>query len=459
MEERIFREYDIRGIYGEDLTEEVSYLIGKAFVSLVFEELKRRPEKFSIGMDVRFSSEPLKKALIKGITECGVDVIDIGVCPTPLQYFSLFMLPVDAGVMITGSHNPPEFNGFKLSIGKETIYGEKIRKLKKIIEKKDFVSFNKTGKTEEYNIKDDYINYMLSHFSSFEGIKVVVDSGNGTAGLVAPVILKELGAEVIELYSEPDGRFPNHHPDPVVVENIQDLIKTVISEKAHLGIGFDGDADRIGVVDEEGDIVWGDRLMIIFARDILKENKGAKIIGEVKCSKVMYEEIELAGGTPVMWKTGHSLIKKKMKEEGALLAGEMSGHIFFNDRYFGYDDAIYASLRLIEIVKKAGKPYGIKKLLQGVKTMQSTPEIRISCTDEKKFMVVEKIKEYFKKNECNFIDGVRVDFKKGWALIRASNTQPALVLRFEAETEEDLEEIKSLIHQRLFEVFQFLKIL
>ncbi|MCS7164016.1 MAG: phosphomannomutase/phosphoglucomutase, partial [Thermodesulfovibrio sp.] len=293
----------------------------------------------------------------------------------------------------------------------------------------------------------------------FEGIKVVVDSGNGTAGLVAPVILKELGAEVIELYSEPDGRFPNHHPDPVVVENIQDLIKTVISEKAHLGIGFDGDADRIGVVDEEGDIVWGDRLMIIFARDILKENKGAKIIGEVKCSKVMYEEIELAGGTPVMWKTGHSLIKKKMKEEGALLAGEMSGHIFFNDRYFGYDDAIYASLRLIEIVKKAGKPYGIKKLLQGVKTMQSTPEIRISCTDEKKFMVVEKIKEYFKKNECNFIDGVRVDFKKGWALIRASNTQPALVLRFEAETEEDLEEIKSLIHQRLFEVFQFLKIL
>lgn len=459
MEDRIFREYDIRGIYGEDLTEEISYLIGKAFVSLVFKELKKIPERISIGMDARFSSGPLKKSLINGITECGVDVIDIGLCPTPLQYFSMFILPVDAGIMITGSHNPPEFNGFKLSIGKETIYGEKIRELKKIIEKKDFISSNKTGKIEQYNIIDDYIHYMLNHFSSFEGIKIVVDSGNGTAGVVAPVILKKLGAEVYELYSEPDGRFPNHHPDPVVLENMEDLIKAVINRKAHLGIGFDGDADRIGVIDESGDVVWGDRLMIILAKDILKENKGAKIIGEVKCSKVMYEEIAKAGGIPLMWKTGHSLIKKKMREEGALLAGEMSGHIFFSDKYFGFDDAIYASLRLIEIVKKAGKPYGIKKLLYGVKKMQSTPEIRIDCIDEKKFMIVEKIKDYFQKFECNFIDGVRINFKKGWALIRASNTQPALVLRFEAETEDDLEEIKSIVHQKLFEVFQFFKIL
>ncbi len=459
MEDRIFREYDIRGIYGKDLTEEISYFIGKAFVSLVFKESKKIPERISVGMDARISSELLKKALVKGITECGVDVIDIGLCPTPLQYFSLFVLPVDAGIMITGSHNPPEFNGFKLSIGKETIYGKKIRELKKIIENMDFINLNRAGKIEEYNIKEDYINYMLSHFSSFEGIKVVIDSGNGTAGVVAPVILKKLGAEVYELYSEPDGRFPNHHPDPVVPENMEDLIKTVINKKAHLGIGFDGDADRIGVVDESGEIVWGDSLMIIFAKDILRENKGAKIIGEVKCSKVMYEEIAKAGGIPVMWKTGHSLIKKKMKQEKALLAGEMSGHIFFSDRYFGFDDAIYASLRLIEIVKKSNKPYGIKKLLQGVKTMQSTPEIRISCIDEKKFMIVEKIKDYFQNFECNFIDGVRINFQKGWALIRASNTQPALVLRFEAETEEDLEEIKSLVHQKLFEVFQFFKIL
>lgn len=459
MEDRIFREYDIRGIYGKDLTEEISYLIGKAFVSLVFKESEKVPERISVGMDARISSEFLKKALVKGITECGVDVIDIGLCPTPLHYFSLFVLPVDAGIMITGSHNPPEFNGFKLSIGKETIYGKKIRKLKKIIENMDFFSLNRTGKIEEYNIKEDYINYMLSHFSSFEGIKVVVDSGNGTAGVVAPVILRKLGAEVYELYSEPDGRFPNHHPDPVVPENMKDLIKTVLNEKAHLGIGFDGDADRIGVVDESGQIIWGDSLMIIFAKDILKENRGAKIIGEVKCSQVMYEEIAKAGGIPIMWKTGHSLIKKKIKQEKALLAGEMSGHIFFSDRYFGFDDAIYAALRLIEIVKKSNKPYGIKKLLQGVRKMQSTPEIRISCVDEKKFMIVEKIKEYFQNFECNFIDGVRINFQKGWALIRASNTQPALVLRFEAETEEDLEEIKSFVHQKLFEAFKFFKIL
>lgn len=459
MEDRIFREYDIRGVYGQDITQDTAYLIGKAFVSLTFKELGRIPEKFSIGMDARLSSEALKTALIRGITECGVNAVDIGLCPTPLQYFSLFRLPLDGGIMITASHNPSEFNGFKLSIGKETIYGEKIKQLKKIIEEKDFIHFNKRGKVEEYNIVNDYINYMVSHFSSFEGIKVAVDSGNGTAGVVAPQILKKLGAEVFELYSEPDGRFPNHHPDPVVVENLKDLRKIVLEKETHLGIGFDGDGDRIGVIDETGEVVWGDRLMIIFAKDILKRNPGAKIIGEVKCSKVMYEEIEKCGGIPIMWKTGHSLIKKKMKEEGALLAGEMSGHIFFSDRYFGYDDAIYAALRLIEIIKNSGKPYGVKKLLKGVKTMFSTPEIRIDCPDEKKFMVVEKMKDYFKEFKCNFTDGVRVDFPNGWALVRASNTQPALVVRFEAETEEDLEDIKNLVHQKLFEVFQFFKIL
>lgn len=459
MEERIFREYDIRGIYGKDLTEEISCLIGKAFVSLACRELKRKPEKISIGMDARLSSECLKQALMRGITECGVNVVDIGLCPTPLQYFSLFRLSLDGGIMVTGSHNPPEFNGFKLSIGKDTIHGEKIKSLKQIIEKEDFISSPVTGQVEQYNIMNDYIEYMLNQFLSFKGIKVVLDSGNGTAGIVAPVILKKLGAEVIELYSEPDGRFPNHHPDPIVPGNIIDLRETVLKEKAHLGIGFDGDADRIGVIDEAGDVVWGDKLMIIFARDILKENTGAKIIGEVKCSNLMYEEIQKMGGVAIMWKTGHSLIKRKIREEKALLAGEMSGHIFFNDRYFGYDDAIYASLRLVEILKKSGEPFGLKKFFKDLKKVYSTPEIRIDCHDEQKFMIVEKIKEYFKEFECNFIDGARINFPNGWALIRASNTQPALVIRFEAETEDDLENIKDLVHQKLFEVFQISKIL
>ncbi len=459
MEDRIFREYDIRGVYGDDLTEEVVDLLGRAFIRLIEKEKGLKPQRISIGMDARLSSPHLKSAMIKSILESGVDVLDIGLCPTPLQYYSLFRFPLDGGIMITGSHNPPEFNGFKISIGRNTIYGEKIRELRNIIKNRDFIKSDRLGNVETYNIVDDYLNFITAQFPSFEGIKVVIDSGNGAAGIVAPEIFKRLGAEILELFSEPDGNFPNHHPDPVIKENLKDLIEKVLENKAHLGIAFDGDGDRLGVVDETGEIIWGDRLMIIFAEDVLKNNPGAKIIGEVKCSKVMYEEIEKMGGIPIMWKTGHSLIKKKMKEEGALLAGEMSGHIFFNDRYFGYDDAIYASLRLVEIVKKAGKPYGLKKLLKEVKTMHSTPEIRIECPDNKKFLVVEKFKSCFNLNECCTIDGVRINFPHGWALLRASNTQPALVLRFEAETEEFLEDIKTLVNQRLFEVFQFFKIL
>lgn len=459
MEDRIFREYDIRGVYGIDLNEEISYLIGKALVCLAEKKLGRRPKAFSVGMDARLSSVTLKEHLIKGILESGTDVVDLGLCPTPLQYFSLFRLSVEGGVMITGSHNPPEFNGFKLSIDKETISSNDIKELKEIIIKEDFKVSGIKGSVTKYDIVSDYVDFMVKKFSNFEGIKVVVDSGNGTAGIVAPKILKRLGAELIELYSEPDGNFPNHHPDPVVIENLKDLIDAVVSNKAHLGIGFDGDADRIGVVNEDGQIIWGDRLMIIFARDILSKNKGAKIIGEVKCSKVMYDEIEKMGGIPIMWKTGHSLIKKKMKQEGAVLAGEMSGHIFFSDDYFGYDDAIYAALRLIDIVKKAGKPYSIKKLLEGVKNMISTPEIRIKCPDEVKFKVIDELKDFFVGYDCNYTDGIRVNFKNGWALVRASNTEPSLVVRFEAETEEELEEIKYLVHRGLFEVFKILKIM
>lgn len=459
MKEQIFREYDIRGIYGTELTDENAYLIGKAFISLIKKDTDKEPKKLSIGMDARLHSEKLKRSLIKGITESGVNVIDLGMCPTPLQYFSLFRLPLDGGIMITGSHNPPEYNGFKLSIGKETIFGEKIKLLRKIILDKDFITNEKRGTVENYDIIEDYKNFMIDQFSSFEGIKLVIDSGNGVAGLVAPEIFKKLGAEVIELFSEPDGRFPNHHPDPVVLENIQILRDTVLKEKAHIGIGYDGDADRLGVIDENGNVVWGDQLMIIFARDVLSKNPHAKIIGEVKCSQIMYEEIKNMGGIPIMWKTGHSLIKKKMKEENALLAGEMSGHIFFNDRYFGYDDAIYASLRLVDIMKRNCKPYGLSQLLKGIKSCHISPEIRINCPDDKKFIIVEKIKEHFNKYECITIDGVRINFPKGWALLRASNTQPVLVLRFEAETEEALKEMQFLVHQRLFEVFQFYKIL
>jgi phosphomannomutase/phosphoglucomutase len=459
MKEQIFREYDIRGIYGTELTDENAYLIGKAFISLIKKDTDKEPKKLSIGMDARLHSEKLKRSLIKGITESGVNVIDLGMCPTPLQYFSLFRLPLDGGIMITGSHNPPEYNGFKLSIGKETIFGEKIKLLRKIILDKDFITNEKRGTVETYDIIEDYKNFMIDQFSSFEGIKLVIDSGNGVAGLVAPEIFKKLGAEVIELFSEPDGRFPNHHPDPVVLENIQILRDTVLKEKAHIGIGYDGDADRLGVIDENGNVVWGDQLMIIFARDVLSKNPHAKIIGEVKCSQIMYEEIKNMGGIPIMWKTGHSLIKKKMKEENALLAGEMSGHIFFNDRYFGYDDAIYASLRLVDIMKRNCKPYGLSQLLKGIKSCHISPEIRINCPDDKKFIIVEKIKEHFNKYECITIDGVRINFPKGWALLRASNTQPVLVLRFEAETEEALKEMQFLVHQRLFGVFQFYKIL
>ncbi|MBI4709939.1 MAG: phosphomannomutase/phosphoglucomutase, partial [Nitrospirae bacterium] len=289
---------------------------------------------------------------------------------------------------------------------------------------------------------------------SLSGIKVVVDAGNGTGGLVAPKLLKLLGAEVVELYCEPDGRFPNHHPDPVVEKNIADLIAKVKKTKAHAGIGYDGDADRIGAVDEEGEVIWGDRLMIIFARDILKENKGAKIIGEVKCSQTLYDDIAAHGGVPIMWKTGHSLIKEKLKKEHALLAGEMSGHLFFADRYFGYDDAIYASLRLLEIIKKAGQPYSTKALLKDAPRMTSTPEIRFDCPDEIKFKIVDKAVEAFREYPSVTIDGIRIKFDGGWALIRASNTQPALVLRFEAGDEKRLKEIKSVVEERLNKIIK-----
>ena len=454
----IFREYDIRGIWGKDLTKEIVHRIGKAFAVYLKNILRREQIKISIGRDVRLSSHVILDALAGGLLESGIDIVDIGICPTPLQYFSLFHLSIDGGVMITGSHNPPEFNGMKLSVGKETLYGPKIQEIKKIVERGDFLKDK--GNTENYEIIPKYVEYLKKNFSSFKRIKVVVDAGNGTAGLVAPRLIRELGCEVIELYCEPDGNFPNHHPDPTVMENLNDLITKLESSGANIGIGYDGDADRIGVVSDKGEVIWGDRLMIIFARDIIESRKSEGIaekpifIGEVKCSQIMYDEIRRLGGEPIMWKAGHSLIKHKIKETGALFGGEMSGHMFFADRYFGYDDAIYTSMRLLEILSKNGTPYSIERLLKDVPKSISTPEIRVECPDDIKFKVVEKTKEAFRDYPLNDIDGMRIQFDKGWGLIRASNTQPALVLRFEAEDGNSLREIRELVEDRLKAVME-----
>jgi phosphomannomutase/phosphoglucomutase len=450
IEPKIFREYDIRGVWGRDLTREAVMAIGKAFACYLSDNLKKDKLTLSLGMDARLSSGEMREALTEAFTESGMDVIDIGLCPTPLQYFSLNHLPVDGGVMITGSHNPPEYNGMKLSMGKETLYGEKVQALRNLVDAGSAI--HGTGSVRTHEIIPEYMEYLKPRVERLEGLKVVVDAGNGVGGVIGPEMMRQLGAEVIELYCEPDGAFPHHHPDPVVLENLKDLISTVRETEAHVGIGYDGDADRIGVVDSDGEVVWGDRLMIIYSRDVLKHNRGATVIGEVKCSQTLYDDIKAKGGKPIMWKTGHSLIKKKMKESGALLAGEMSGHIFFGDRYFGYDDAVYAGLRLLEIMKRSGEPFSLKKLLEGVPETFSTPEIRVDCPDEAKFEIAERMKAAFRDYPVIDIDGVRINFPEGWGLIRASNTQPALVLRFEASSPTALARIRSTVESELEKV-------
>jgi phosphomannomutase/phosphoglucomutase len=452
LDDKIFREYDIRGVVNKDIDEGVAFLLGKAFGTLL-KQVDTHAEKVSVGRDARLSSDALASQIIKGINSVGIHVIDIGLCPTPLQYFSLFHLNLDGGIMITGSHNPPEYNGFKLSIGKDTIFGREIQKIREIIQQGNWHQSNKEGGTEEYDIVSSYVHYMNKRFSylaenKYKSLKVVVDAGNGTAGIVAPDILKTMGCSVIPLFCEPDGRFPNHHPDPTVVEYIHDLIETTKKEKADIGIGYDGDADRIGVVDTDGNIIWGDQIMIILARDILKRKPGETFIGDVKCSQLMFDDIEKNGGRPIMWKTGHSLVKDKMRQEQAVLAGEFSGHIFIADDYFGYDDAIYTSFRLVEILKKTGK--GIRELLSDIPRLYYTPEIRVECEEELKKPLVEQLVKNFEHyhktgdsplpiRQTNNIDGVRVVFEKGWGLVRSSNTQPVIVMRFEAEDKESLE--------------------
>ena len=434
---QIFREYDIRGIVDKDLTLDVVETLG-AGIGTYFRQNQKK--ETALGRDCRLSSPAFSEAMTKGLISTGCRVIDLGIIPTPLLYFSIFYKKYGAGVIITGSHNPPSHNGFKIMLGEEALYGETIQEIYSIIKNNKFLK-EKEGSKSSYNIVPEYKDYILKNIRLEKKLKVVIDAGNGTAGVVASPILKKIGCKVIELYCEMDGNFPHHHPDPLLPDAMQDLVKKVLETKADLGIAYDGDGDRIGAVDDRGNIVWGDQLMVVFSRDILASHPGAAIISEVKASKVLYDEIEKLGGRPIMWKTGHSLIKKKVKEEKALLAGEMSGHIFFADRFFGFDDAIYSSARLLEILSRSDKK--LSQMLADLPQTFHTPEIRVYASDEVKFKIVEEVKkELSSKYPVIDIDGVRAIYPKGWGLVRASNTQAVLVLRFEAETQEDLEAIR-----------------
>ena len=443
MNPEMFRQYDIRGIAEKDMTADEVVLIGQGIGTYLRMQGNR---KISVGRDCRTTSDLYSQKLIQGLRATGCDVIDIGVCSTPVSYFSIRHLPSQGSVMVTASHNPPEYNGFKICSGHDSVYGEQIQEILKIIENKKFEAGQGTLTT--YDILRPYMDYVVDNIDLQGALKVGIDAGNGTAGVTAVPIIKRLGCDVSELYCDMDGSFPNHEADPTVAANMADLIALVKNQGLDVGIGFDGDGDRIGVVDEKGNLIFGDQLMIIFSREILTRKPGATFISEVKCSKTMYDDIEKNGGTAIMWKTGHSMIKQKMKEVKAELAAEMSGHMFFADRYFGYDDAVYAACRLLEILAATGQ--SISELLADVPPTFTTPEIRVDCPDDIKFTIVDKVTAHFKTEfDVIDIDGARVLFDDGWGLVRASNTQPALVLRFEALSERRLEEIRSLVEAAL----------
>ena len=400
-----------------------------------------------IARDTRTSSDAVRHAVVSGLLAAGATSTDVGMVPTPLLYFTIQHYKKDGGIMITGSHNGPQYNGFKLCRGTDTLYGEQIQDVAKIVASGKFLEGK--GKVIEKHVLEDYIKYVKERASVKKKIKVVVDGGNGVGGLIGTRLLREMGCDVVELYCEPDGRFPNHFPDPTVDDNLKDLIKTVIKEKADFGIAYDGDADRLGVVDDKGGVVRGDQSLILFSREILKEKKGATIIFEVKCSQALVEDIKKNGGEPLMYRTGHSFIKKKMKETGAPLAGEMSGHFFFADRYYGYDDGIYAGLRMAQLL--SDKDMKLSEIMAAMPKYYSTPEIRVHAPEDKKFVIVKEVTEKFQKEKYEVItvDGARIQFPDGWGLIRASNTEPALILRFEAKTPEGLKEIEKTIKEVL----------
>jgi phosphomannomutase/phosphoglucomutase len=438
----IFREYDIRGIYNTEFDKNFAYLLGRAYAKFYFNKFNKKNITLTVGHDARVSCAEIQENLVKGLTDSGVNVLKIGLVTSPISYFTTFELPEVVGAfMITGSHNPSNYNGFKVSVGKTTIHGDDIQELRRIIEKKEFIDGN--GSEKAYDIFPQYLKKHEIEFGKMKPVKVVLDCGNGAGGCIVRKLFSTVGLNPTIMFEEPDGTFPNHHPDPTVEKNMKWLADQVKKEGATLGIGFDGDADRIGVVDHTGRMLYGDELMVLISRSILETQKGAKIIGDVKCSDRMYADIEKRGGKPIMWKTGHSLIKEKIKSEKAPFGGEMSGHIFFSDRNYGYDDALYAGLRVCEIVANTGKT--IPELLADLPPAFNTPEIRIDTTEEKKVKIVEALKTHFAKGgdfTANLIDGIRVSFKDGWALARASNTQPVLVLRFESWTAEGLKRIQ-----------------
>ncbi|MFN7729764.1 MAG: phosphomannomutase/phosphoglucomutase [Bdellovibrio sp.] len=442
----IFREYDIRGVYNEQFDKDFAYLLAKSYAQYMVQKLGKKNPTIALGHDARISGLEIKASLSKGLQECGVKVLYVGLVTSPISYFTTFDIPgVDGAFMVTGSHNPPEYNGFKISVGKGTIFGEEIQELRRIMEKGVFPEGR--GSEEKIDIFPQYLARYKKEFGEMKPIKVVLDCGNGAAGCITRRLFEVVGLKPTILFEEPDGNFPNHHPDPTVEKNLVDLKKQVLKEGAVVGIGFDGDADRIGLVDHTGRMIYGDELMVLISRDVLKHNQGAKIIGDVKCSDRLFDDIKKNGGEPVMWKTGHSLIKEKIKVEKAPFGGEMSGHIFFADRNYGYDDALYAALRVCEILSRTNKT--IPELLSGLPVAYNTPELRIDTTEEKKVAIVEKLKAAFpagsREYALNLIDGVRISFADGWALARASNTQPVLVLRFESETEAGLERIRGQI--------------
>ena len=445
----VFREYDIRGVVDKDLTREFVYMLGRALGKLYVSEAVNA---VAVGRDARASSPGFRDEIVRGLLESGIHVYDVGLVPTPILYYALFNLDVGGGVMITGSHNPPNENGFKICLGKSTIYGKAIKDIREIMACEDFV-LGEAGTSVQVSLNEKYTGEICRDLRSKPGarrIKVVVDAGNGTGNIVGPGLYRCMGHDVIELYSQPDPSFPNHHPDPTVPDNLTALIRKMSEEGAEVGIAFDGDADRIGVVTGEGDILWGDQLLIVFARDILSRHPETKVIGEVKCSEALFEEVEKAGGKPIMWRVGHSLIKAKLKEEEAALAGEMSGHLFFADRYYGYDDAIYAGARLLELLSRSDE--SLQEIARTLPKMYNTPEIRLACPEGLKQAVVERVAGDFQKDlPVHRIDGVRVKFPHGWGLVRASNTQPVLVLRFEAASPRHLDEISISVREKVRE--------
>ena len=440
LRQQIFRQYDVRGIVGRDLTADVARALGRAYAAYLAQ--RGVGGAVAVGRDNRPSGSMLRDGLISGLTESGFDVVDIGVVPTPLTYWALHHEPVVGGIQITGSHNPPEYNGFKISLGTGSMHGEAIQELYRLAVHGDFPGG--AGQVRETSVIERYLDDVVGRVGRLSRpLRVVADYGNGAGTLVGPQLLERLGAQVTHLFAESDGTFPNHHPDPTVVENLTDLVAAVQRTGADLGVAFDGDADRIGLVDDRGEIIWGDHLLILYARDVLQRTgKGQPVIFDVKCSQALPQAIQAAGGEPIMWKTGHSLIKDKMKETRAPIAGEMSGHMFFEEGFYGHDDALYGAARLLRIVADSGR--SVSELLADVPKFVSTPELRVDVPDERKFELVEAAVRHFRgTREVIEVDGARVLFGDGWGLIRASNTQPILVTRYEALTPERRDAIRS----------------